>query len=109
MTKEGCFASVAIDYYMSWVESPRQTWPPIFSKERAKPEDMAIQFQKEFKTLISESSLKNLGAKIPAGLKSMKSLNNKKIRMFDLVVSTISQVSLWAIIAPRSVPYLPSP
>ncbi|MBS4768017.1 MAG: ABC transporter substrate-binding protein [Burkholderiales bacterium] len=66
MTKEGCFASVAIDYYELGKIAGNMAADILEGK--SKPEDMAIQFQKEFKTLISESSLKNLGAKIPAGL-----------------------------------------
>lgn len=66
MTKEGCFASVAIDYYELGKIASNMAADILEGK--SKPEDMAIQFQKEFKTLISESSLKNLGAKIPAGL-----------------------------------------
>ncbi|WP_304419077.1 ABC transporter substrate-binding protein [Turicimonas muris] len=65
MTKEGCFASVAIDYYELGKIAGNMAADILEGK--SKPEDMAIQFQKEFKTLISESSLKNLGAKIPAG------------------------------------------
>ena len=66
MTKEGCFASVAIDYYELGKIAGNMAADILEGK--SKPEDMAIQFQKEFKTLISESSLKNLGAKIPADL-----------------------------------------
>ncbi len=66
MTKEGCFASVAIDYYELGKIAGNMAADILEGK--SKPEDMAIQFQKEFKTLISESSLKNLGAKIPTGL-----------------------------------------
>lgn len=67
MTKEGCFASVAIDYYELGKIAGNMAADILEGK--SKPQDMAIQFQKEFKTLISESSLKNLGTKLPADLK----------------------------------------
>lgn len=44
------------------------TWPPDILEGKAKPESMPIRFQKDFKTLFNETSVKNLDLKIPADI-----------------------------------------
>ncbi len=67
MTKEGAFASIAIDYYELGKIAGNMAADILEGK--SKPEDMAIQFQKNFQTLVNETSMKNLQAKIPADVK----------------------------------------
>lgn len=67
MAKNGCTASIAIDYYELGKIAGNMAADILQGK--AKPQDMAIQFQKEFKTIFNETSVKNLGLKIPKDLK----------------------------------------
>lgn len=67
MAINGCTASIAIDYYELGKIAGNMAADILQGK--AKPQDMAIQFQKEFKTIFNETSVKNLGLKIPKDLK----------------------------------------
>lgn len=67
MCREGATAAIAIDYYELGKIAGNMAADILEGK--AKPQDMAIQFQKNFKTLFNETSVKNLDLKIPADVR----------------------------------------
>ena len=94
--KGGATAAIAIDYYE--LGKIAGTMAAEILEGKAKPETMPIQYQKNFKTVFNEASVKNLGLTIPADVKHelVKYQSSDNVR---LVLSTVSQGLLWAIMA----------
>lgn len=67
MVNGGATAAIAIDYYQLGKIAGLMAADILEGK--AKPQEMPIQYQKDFKTLFNEDSVKNLGMKIPAEVK----------------------------------------
>ena len=65
--KGGATAAIAIDYYE--LGKIAGTMAAEILEGKAKPETMPIQYQKNFKTVFNEASVKNLGLTIPADVK----------------------------------------
>ena len=65
--KGGATAAIAIDYYE--LGKIAGTMAADILEGKAKPETMPIQYQKNFKTVFNETSVKNLGLTIPADVK----------------------------------------
>lgn len=66
MARNGCTASIAIDYYELGKIAGDMAADILQGK--SKPQDMGIQFQRQFKTIFNETSIKNLNLKIPQEL-----------------------------------------
>lgn len=65
--KGGATAAIAIDYYE--LGKIAGTMAAEILEGKVKPETMPIQYQKNFKTVFNEASVKNLGLTIPADVK----------------------------------------
>ncbi len=66
MTKEGCLASIAIDYYE--LGKIAGDMAADILENKSKPQEMPIRYQTNFKTMVNGTSMKNLDLKLPAGL-----------------------------------------
>ncbi|MCD8339200.1 MAG: ABC transporter substrate-binding protein [Burkholderiales bacterium] len=64
--KGGAFASIAIDYYELGKTAGNMAADILEGK--AKPEDMPIRFQENFKTIVNGTTMKNLEVKLPENL-----------------------------------------
>lgn len=64
MVKAGCLATLGVDYYKLGVQSGEMAAEILSGK--AKPQDMAIQAQKEFKVMINQKNADKVGIKVPA-------------------------------------------
>ena len=64
MAKAGGFATLGVDYYKLGVASGEMAAEILSGK--AKPQDMAIQAQKEFKVMINQKNADKVGIKVPA-------------------------------------------
>ena len=63
LVKAGCFATLGIDYHKLGVQTGEMAADILSGK--AKPEDMAIQVQKEFKATVNMKAAEKLGVKLP--------------------------------------------
>lgn len=63
MVKTGGTATLGIDYYKLGVQTGEMAADILAGK--AKPQDMAIQSQKDFEIVINEANAKKIGLNIP--------------------------------------------
>ncbi|MCD8339201.1 MAG: ABC transporter substrate-binding protein, partial [Burkholderiales bacterium] len=70
MVRSGAFAAIAIDYYELGKIAGDMAADILEGK--SKPENMPIRFQENFKTLVNETAMKNLDAKLPEGMEHEK-------------------------------------
>lgn len=68
MVRNGATAALAVDYYELGKQAGIMAADILEGK--GSPENMPIQHQKEFKTLLNETSVKNLGINVPSDLKA---------------------------------------
>ena len=59
-------ATIAVDYYKLGVQTGEMAADILSGK--SKPQDMAIQFQKDFAVIVNEASAKKIGLKVPEEL-----------------------------------------
>jgi len=66
MVKSGATAAISLSYYELGKIAGNMAADIL--QKKSKPEDMAIRYQTEFKTLVNKSNIEKLGIKVPEGL-----------------------------------------